>query len=148
MWVPVLFHHYLVSNLVIMKSMSTSTSIIISSVIIAAAVLFVNLGGVSQSSGNNENVSILDGKQIVEITARGGYSPQLSLARANTPTILRVKTVGAVDCSRALSIPAIGYRQNLPLSGVSEIEIPPQKAGGILRGVCAMGMYSFAVNFE
>lgn len=89
-----------------------------------------------------------DGSQVVEITAKGGYSPRIILAQAGIPTTIKVTTKGTFDCSSALTIPSIGYRTNLPPSGVTEIEVPPQSAGTSLKGVCQMGMYSFAINFN
>ncbi|MDO8482570.1 MAG: hypothetical protein Q7S86_01995 [bacterium] len=130
---------------------STATSIIVSAIFIGLAIVFLSSGtssGRTELVGTNENVFIEGDTQIIEIAARGGYSPQLSLAKADTPTLLRVKTSGVFDCSGALSIPAIGYRNNLPLSGVTDIPIPPQKQGTSLLGTCAMGMYSFSVNFN
>ena len=59
-----------------------------------------------------------------------------------------MKTSGTFDCSSALVIPALGYRTNLPAQGVTDIEVPPQAAGTRLQGLCAMGMYSFVVNFN
>lgn len=130
---------------------STSTSIIISGILIGVAIVFLSSGSDPKAAGiagTNDNVYVEGDTQVIEIAARGGYSPQLSLAKADTPTMLRVKTSGVFDCSGALSIPAIGYRNNLPLSGVTDIPIPPQKQGTNLLGTCAMGMYSFSVNFN
>lgn len=39
-------------------------------------------------------------------------------------------------------------RKNLPPSGTTDIEIPPQKAGAVVQGLCAMGMYNFSIKFE
>lgn len=101
------------------------------------------------TDGNVNNVSVSDGKQIIEIDVNGGgYSPKVSIAKANMPTILRMKTSGFLSCASALSLPAIKYRENLPLTGVTDIEIPPQEAGSKFQGLCAMGMYSFLINFN
>jgi len=108
----------------------------------------VSSGETSESNTKADNVSIIDGKQIIEIGAKGGYAPKVSIAKANIPTILRVQTRGTFDCSSALTIPSIGYRANLPPSGVTEIEIPAQKSGATLQGLCAMGMYNFKVQFN
>jgi plastocyanin domain-containing protein len=105
-----------------------------------------NSGLDSMSAGNN--VSIVDGTQIVEIRAKGGYSPRRSVAKAGVPTILRMKTSGTFDCSGALVIPAINYQENLPMSGNTDITLPAQTAGKTIQGFCAMGMYSFEVDFE
>lgn len=89
-----------------------------------------------------------DGKQIIEISARGGYTPKTSVAKAGVPTIIRVVTNNTFDCSSSISIPSIGYRNNLPRTGTTDIEVPAQVAGTTLLGSCSMGMYGFAVNFE
>lgn len=103
--------------------------------------------GIPEDKANN--VSIVDGKQMVEIDVLGGgYSPQISRAKANIPTVLRMKTNGFFSCAGALSLPSIKYRENLPLSGVTDIVIPPQASGSKFQGICAMGMYSFIINFE
>lgn len=100
----------------------------------------------AMSAGNN--VSVVSGKQIVEITAKGGYSPRNTVAKADIPTVLRMKTSGTFDCSGALVIPAISFQENLPLSGSTDINLPSQSAGKTIQGFCAMGMYNFKVEFE
>lgn len=128
----------------------TAISILIVAVLIGGAIIFLgekkdfNNG----SQDNINNVSIIDGKQIVEITAKGKYAPRASTAKADIPTTFRIQTNGTFDCTVALTIPAINYRKNLPPSGITEIEIPPQKAGTTLQGLCGMGMYNFTVKFN
>lgn len=94
-----------------------------------------------------ENVSVVDGKQIIAISAKGGYAPVINTAKAEIPTTLKLTTRGTFDCSSALTIPSIGYRANLPPSGETLVDVPPQKPGTMLRGICAMGMYHFTVKF-
>jgi plastocyanin domain-containing protein len=94
------------------------------------------------------NASVIDGKQVIEIKAKGGYAPRVTVAKANMPTVINVQTSGTFDCSSALTVPAIGFCTMLPSSGVTPIEIPPQQPGTTIKGVCSMGMYSFAVNFN
>lgn len=107
--------------------------------------LLRNAGAPSQGASVS---TVVDGKQMIEVRAKGGYEPRVISAKANMPTVLRVNTQGTFDCSAALSIPRLGYRANLPPSGATDIEVPPQAAGTSLQGVCAMGMYHFAVNFQ
>ena len=95
-----------------------------------------------------QNVSIIDGKQIITISAKGGYSPRVSNAKAGMPSILKMDTQGTFDCSSAVSIPSLGYRNFLPPSGETSIDIPPQQAGTSMTGLCAMGMYNFTINFN
>ena len=104
--------------------------------------------GNQNSAPSVNNVSVDGDKQIVEIVAKGGYSPKVSLAKADVPTILRMHTQGSFDCSSAVAIPSIGYQANLPPSGVTDVAIPAQKSGTVLQGLCAMGMYHFQVQFN
>lgn len=105
------------------------------------------------SKGNNpnnnvNNVSIVDGKQIIEINAKGGYTPRTTTAKAGIPTVIKMTTNGSFDCSSAVSIPSLNYRKNLPQSGETFIDVPAQKAGTKLQGLCAMGMYNFSIYFN
>ncbi len=100
------------------------------------------------SGGSANNVTMEDGKQIVAITAKGGYSPKVSSAKADIPTIIRMKTRGAFDCSSSVVIPSIGYQGYLPPTGETNINIPAQKAGTTLQGMCGMGMYRFQIQFS
>ncbi|MDP3963330.1 MAG: cupredoxin domain-containing protein [bacterium] len=129
---------------------TTAISILVAAVLIGGAIVFSS-GNKSSSSDNTQaanNVSIVDGKQIITINAKGGYSPRLTTAKADMPTIIKVATNGTFDCSSALTIPSLGYRTNLPPSGSTDVKVPPQKAGTIMRGLCAMGMYNFSVIFN
>lgn len=119
---------------------------IFSSVLIVAG-MFYFLGD-QPSSELLHNVTEADGKQKIEIFAKGGYSPKKTVAKANTPTTLSINTNGTFDCSSALSIPSLDFRKHLPSSGETQIELPPQKPGSSLEGLCAMGMYHFLVQFE
>lgn len=98
------------------------------------------------SSANN--VSMVNGKQVIAIKARGGYSPKISTAKADIPSTIVMNTQGSYDCSSSVVIPSIGYQQTLPITGETSIEIPPQKAGTTLQGMCAMGMYRFQIEFS
>lgn len=126
---------------------STLLAVLFALVLMGGAFLLSRRPVTSPISDGN-NISIVDGKQIIEIDAKGGYFPRQTIAKANMPTTLRVNTKGTFDCSSALSIPAIGYRGNLPSNGKTDIEIPAQKSGESIRGICAMGMYNFSINFE
>ena len=129
-------------------------SIVIAGAIIFAALIIVNKPANNanytgqQSAGEVNNVSVENGKQIITLDVRGGYSPKITSAKAGVPTILRLVTNGTFDCSAALSIPVLGFRQNLPSSGTTEVEIPPQSSGSSISGICAMGMYNLKLNFN
>lgn len=88
------------------------------------------------------------GKQIVDITARGGYSPRLVQAQAGRETVIRVTTKDTYDCSVSLVIPKLDYRKFLSSTGVEEIPVSAQQAQGTINGICSMGMYSFKIVFK
>lgn len=117
-------------------------------IIIVSGFYILSPGDDSQTNSNKDNVTISDGKQIIQIDARGGYAPRVSVASADMPTIIRVVTNGTYDCSAGLVIPSINYKKILPPTGSTDIEIPPQKAGTSLKGLCSMGMYNFAIQFN
>lgn len=97
---------------------------------------------------DSSNVTVVDGKQIITITAKGGYSPRITNAKADMPTVLKLDTRGTFDCSSAVTIPSLSYRANLPPSGQTSIDIPPQKDGTVMKGLCSMGMYNFQIRFN
>ena len=125
-----------------------SISIIAGLVIIGGSIFVTTGNSSSQETIPSPTATMIGGKQVIEIDAKGGYSPRVTLAKANTPTTIKIKTSGTFDCSSAVTIPKIGYRANLPSSGVTDIEIPPQKPGATIQGLCAMGMYNFQVRFN
>lgn len=100
------------------------------------------------SAQSEENSVIKDGIQYVTITARGGYSPRVSNAKAGIPTKLVIKTNGTYDCSAALIIRSLSFQKMLPNTGETIIDAGTPKAGDVIKGVCGMGMYNFSVNFQ
>lgn len=128
-----------------MKNLPIILSVLVAALVIGGAVVFSQK---PDGSGQVvQNVSMEGEKQVIEIDAKGGYSPKLTTAKAGVPTVLRLKTNGTYDCSSAATIPAIGFRKNLEATGVTEVEVPANVAQGTLEGVCSMGMYSFSVKF-
>ena len=117
---------------------------------IVGIIVLLRNGGTNTTAvaSGQSNVSIVGGKQVIQIDAKGGYAPRNTVAKANMPTTLNLKTNGTFDCSSGVSIPSLGYRSSLPPSGITPVEIPPQPAGTVLKGTCSMGMYNFAVNFN
>jgi plastocyanin domain-containing protein len=101
-----------------------------------------------QSDAVSVNVSVANGVQVIAITAHGGYTSRVTKARANMPTLVRVTTNNTYDCSAALVFPALGIRNMLPPTGVTDISIPVQAAGATVWGVCTMGMYNFQIQFR
>lgn len=128
----------------------TVSIIIMVALVIGAGIVFLGQAKNNSDSAeieSGQNIEIRDGVQYVTINARGGYSPKVSKAQANIPTKLIVKTNGTYDCSSALVIRSIGYQKILPRTGEEVIDLGTPQAGTI-QGLCSMGMYNFAVNFN
>jgi plastocyanin domain-containing protein len=66
------------------------------------------------------NVEIRDGVQYVTITAKGGYIPKVSSAKADIPTKLLVNTKDTFDCSASMVIPALNYQKLLAQNSETE----------------------------
>lgn len=152
--------------------MKNSTAIVISVLILTGTWFFVNRdsdtntpktlnepkmyfpAGANPAEKQNNTVTasnnseIKDGVQYVTITARGGYQPRSSTAKAGIPTKLIVKTNGTYDCSASLVIRQLNYRGMLPNAGETTIDAGTPKAGDVLKGTCGMGMYSFLITFN
>lgn len=129
--------------------MKTTTAIIIVGIIIGGAVLLLNgsNSGTPAQQENIQNVSIVDGKQIIEITAKGGYTPRMSIAKAGIPTILRFDTNGTFDCSASVRIPNMNVSEVLPSSGSKDVDLGNPEVG-VVKGSCGMGMYPFQIQFD
>lgn len=138
---------------------NTIISVIIAITLIASAIFFTsrkteknNNQEIKENSTVNKeivknNVSIVDGVQIIEIQAKGGYTPRKSIAKANIPTILKFNTKGTFDCSSSIRIPSLGISKILPQNGSTDIDLGTNKIG-TLQGSCGMGMYPFSIEFQ
>lgn len=132
--------------------MKTIIAIIIAGIIIGGSI-FLTRGNSSVSknipevTSDAKNVTIVDGKQIIEIKAKGGYTPRISFAKADLPTILRFNTDGTFDCSSSVSIPSMKINKILPQTGFTDIDLGSSKLG-TLNGTCGMGMYPFQIEFQ
>lgn len=104
-----------------------------------------DISPISQDAVNNVTES--DGKQYVEVRAKGGYFPKVSTVKAGVPTVLRLRTEGTFDCSSQVRIPSLNVAQSLAISGITEVDLGVLKPG-TLSGTCSMGMYSFEIRAE
>ena len=126
---------------------ATIISIIAAIVLIGGAFVLTRDGDTTPQVANANNVSIVDGKQIIEISAKGGYQPRKSIAKAGIPTVIRFDTKGTFDCSSSVRIPSMNISKNLPQTGSTDIDIGSQEVA-TLQGTCGMGMYPFEVEFQ
>ncbi len=126
---------------------ATIISICIALVLVGGALVLTKKTPTEKVVVDANNVSIVDGKQIVEIKAKGGYIPRVSTAQAGIPTIIRFDTKGTFDCSSFVRIPSMNISKALPQSGKTDIDIGVQPAG-TFQGMCGMGMYPFEIIFK
>lgn len=126
---------------------STVLSIIAMVALIGGIVLLTRGGSGSDTGIVAHNVTVVDGKQTIEIKAKGGYQPEKSIAKAGIPTVLRFDTNGTFDCSSSVRVPSLKISKMLPQTGVTDIDIGINKVG-VLQGMCGMGMYPFEIDFQ
>lgn len=127
-----------------------ATAIITCALIVSAVIVFhgrAQRDPMPADTQPTENVEVRDGVQYVTLTARGGYTPEVSTARGDMPTKLIVRTNGTYDCSTSLVIKSIGYRKTLPQTGEEVVDLGTPRANTTLQGTCSMGMYAFSVRF-
>ena len=131
-------------------------------IIVIIAVLFVGLlvGGVMWYQNENDssrgetingsqtsNVSIVDGKQQIVITAQQWYRPRTTIAKANMPTEIKIQGKNAYGCEAAVRIPQVNYSKIIDPTWSDIVQIPEQKPWDTIYGSCGMGMYSFQITF-
>lgn len=128
--------------------MKAALSIIIGGAIIAVVILLASGKPAGQDQiADGANVRVENGVQIIEITARGGYQPRASRAKAGLTTVLKVNTTGTFDCSSFIRIPSLNITKTLPNSGETDIDLGTPQVG-TLQGMCGMGMYRFSIDFQ
>ncbi|MEP7103194.1 MAG: cupredoxin domain-containing protein [Candidatus Dojkabacteria bacterium] len=132
--------------LTIKKSLLNKMLFIVIVLFSAIAFIFLISNPPSKTSSGYSEIES-DGKQLIRMTAKAGFSPSMVIAQAEKPTTLRISTKNTFDCSSTVSIPALGVNRSLPFTGETDIEIPPQVIGTTLTGTCSMGMYSFKISF-
>lgn len=129
--------------------MKVTISVIAVAVLIGGAWMLSK--GNSQTQADTQvvanNVTVVDGKQIITINAKGGYQPRKSVAKAGMPTVIRFDTNGTFDCSSSVRIPSMNISKVLPQTGSTDIDVGSQQVA-TLQGTCGMGMYPFEVEFK
>lgn len=126
---------------------ATILSAIIAAGLIGGAFMLTKSGTGTEQAAYANNVTIVDGTQIIEIKAKGGFQPRKSAAKAGIPTILRFDTNGTFDCSSSVRIPSMNISKILPQTGLTDIDIGTPRVA-TLQGTCGMGMYPFEVDFQ
>lgn len=128
---------------------TTVISIIAAIILIGGAFMLTKENSQTQTGTQvaANNVTVVDGKQIITINAKGGYQPRKSIAKAGMPTVIRFDTNGTFDCSSSVRIPSMNISKVLPQTGSTDIDVGTQQVA-TLQGTCGMGMYPFEVEFQ
>lgn len=112
-----------------------------------AVVLLVPNANTGSTAADGSNVKIENGVQIIDLTAKGGYEPRKTVAKAGVPTTLRVNTNGTFDCSSSITIPSLRMNAQLSPSGTQDFDLGSPEVGS-MQGTCGMGMYRFEIDFQ
>jgi hypothetical protein len=80
------------------------------------------------------------GRQVVEITVRGGYRPGAIRARAGMPLRIVFRREDDDICSERVVFSAPKLDRRLAPAGITTVDLPAQPAGEI-RFTCGMGRY-------
>ncbi|QJX48514.1 cupredoxin domain-containing protein [Hymenobacter taeanensis] len=84
-------------------------------------------------------VSSSSGVQEVDITVKGGYSPDVIEVEKGKPVQLHFYRDEEASCSEEVLFPDFGIRRELPAFQTTLIELLPQQAGRF-EFTCGMGM--------
>lgn len=84
-------------------------------------------------------VSSSAGVQEVDVTVKGGYSPDVIEVEKGKPVQLHFYRDEEASCSEEILFPDFGIRRELPAFQTTLIELLPQQAGRF-EFTCGMGM--------
>ncbi len=84
-------------------------------------------------------VSSSSGVQEVDITVKGGYSPDIIEVERGKPVQLHFYRDEENSCSEELLMPDFNIRRDLPAFKTTMVELLPQQAGKF-EFTCGMGM--------
>ena len=82
-----------------------------------------------------------DGVQVVKVSVRGGYSPDLVEVRTGLPVRMLFDRQESGDCSSRVVMPDFKVNQLLPAYATTAVEFTPRDAGEF-RFACGMNMIS------
>jgi sulfite exporter TauE/SafE len=88
-----------------------------------------------------------DAQEVTINVGDHGYVPNNLIAVSGKPLKLVMVTDESYSCARAFTIPSLGIRKVLPVTGRTEIDIPSQSPGPLYFS-CSMGMYTGVIQVE
>ena len=79
------------------------------------------------------------GVQEVNVTVKGGYSPDVIVVKRGTPVRLNVYRDETASCSEDIAFPDFGISRHLPAFKTTPVEFTPDKSGEFTFA-CGMNM--------
>ncbi len=105
-------------------------------------------GGAETIGAIDENVKLVDGKQVVDMQVVGlDYYPHKFKVLQGVPVEWRIDGSRAEGCAQVISVPKLGLTEFIPRQGIKTIEFLPQEVG-VIPFSCTMGMTTYGAAFE
>jgi Cu+-exporting ATPase len=108
-------------------------------VVAAAATLTLLLGWFFFGPRKSYRADLADGVQVVTVTVKGGYTPELIEVGPGVPVRLVFDRQESGDCSSRVVIPAFNVNQALPAFTATAVEFLPEEIGEF-GFACGMNM--------
>jgi P-type Cu+ transporter len=108
-------------------------------VVVAGALLLAGLAWYFLGPKKAARARLTDGVQEVEITVRGGYSPEVIRLTQGVPARVVFARQEAGDCTSTVVFPDLQMSRHLPAHGRAVVEFTPTETGRFGFG-CAMNM--------
>ena len=109
------------------------------SIIVTAAVLTVLMAWYFFGPKKSHRAELDDGVQVVKVTVKGGYSPDMIQVAPGMPVRLLFDRQETGDCSSRVVFPDFKVTQTLPADETTVVEFMPKEPGEY-RFACGMNM--------
>ena len=123
--------------------MTVTDGVIVLSAVIATGLLAWFFFGPKRS----RQAEFEDGVQVVRVTVKGGYNPDLIEVRPGAPVRLIFDRQETGDCSSRVVMPDFKVNAQLPAFAATAVEFVPQNEGDF-RFACGMNMISGTVRVK
>ncbi|MCA1630706.1 MAG: cupredoxin domain-containing protein [Acidobacteria bacterium] len=114
---------------------TTEIVVVVSGIALVALVLWYFFGERERVAARVEN----DGVQEIDITVKGGYSPDVVVVRAGAPVRLNFYRDETASCSERVVFGDFRIARELPAFETTPVEFTPERAGEF-TWTCGMNM--------
>jgi plastocyanin domain-containing protein len=95
----------------------------------------------------SERASTGPGAQEIQVLVKGGYNPDVIVARPDVPLRIHFRREETSPCSEEVVFPDFGVHRHLPAFETTVIELPPAREG-TYRFACGMDMMRGTLKVE